>query len=87
MQLVPTTGGTVVLEGRNLTSSSSADVLSLRRDLQMVFQNPYASLNPRATVFSTLAEPLLVHKVCSGSEVVARVTELMKTVGQAPRFM
>ncbi|WP_221031737.1 ABC transporter ATP-binding protein [Actomonas aquatica] len=87
MQLVPTTGGTVVLEGRNLTSSSDSDVLSIRRDLQMVFQDPYASLNPRSTVFATLAEPLLVHKVCKSSEVTARVTELMKTVGLAPRFM
>ncbi|MCF3648498.1 ABC transporter ATP-binding protein [Synoicihabitans lomoniglobus] len=87
MQLVPTTGGTVILEGRNLTSSSDSDVLSIRRDLQMVFQDPYASLNPRATVFATLAEPLLVHKVCTQSEVVERVTELMITVGLAPRFM
>ena len=87
MQLVPTTGGTVVLEGRNLTSSSTGDVLSIRRDLQMVFQDPYASLNPRMTVYATLAEPLLVHKVCNSSEVLARVTELMKTVGLAPRFM
>jgi oligopeptide transport system ATP-binding protein len=87
MQLVPTTGGAVILEGRNLTSSSSDEVLSIRRDLQMIFQDPYASLNPRMTVFATLAEPLLVHKVCKSSEVLERVTELMKTVGLAPRFM
>jgi len=87
MQLVPTTGGTVFLEGRNLTKSSAEDVLAVRRDLQMVFQDPYASLNPRMTVFATLAEPLLAHKACKSSEVVARVTELMKTVGLAPRFM
>jgi ABC-type oligopeptide transport system ATPase subunit len=77
----------VVLEGKNLTASSSADVLEVRRDLQMVFQDPYASLNPRMTVYATLAEPLLVHKVCPASEVPARVTELMKIVGLAPRFM
>lgn len=87
MQLVPTTGGTVVLEGKNLTKSSSSDVLQVRRDLQMVFQDPYASLNPRMTVFATLAEPLLVHKVCTSKEVAARVGELMETVGLAPRFM
>lgn len=87
MQLVPTTGGAVILEGRNLTSSSTEDVLSIRRDLQMIFQDPYASLNPRMTVFATLAEPLLVHKVCKSSEVLEQVTELMKTVGLAPRFM
>ncbi len=87
MQLVPTTGGAVILEGRNLTSSSTEDVLLIRRDLQMVFQDPYASLNPRMTVFATLAETLLVHKVCQSSEVIAHVTELMETVGLAPRFM
>ncbi len=87
MQLVPTTGGTVVLEGKNLTASSSSDVLEVRRDLQMVFQDPYASLNPRMTVFATLAEPLLVHKVCKPAEVAAHVGELMETVGLAPRFM
>src|SRR5687768_11172464 len=87
MQLVPTTAGTVVLEGKNLTTGSERDVLVARRDLQMVFQDPYASLNPRMTVFATLAEPLLVHRACPPSEVNARVAELMKTVGLAPRFM
>jgi oligopeptide transport system ATP-binding protein len=87
MQLVPTTGGTVVLEGKNLTTSNPAEILTLRRDLQMVFQDPYASLNPRMTVFDTLAEPLLVHGVCAPADVHARVAALMRTVGLAPRFM
>lgn len=87
MQLVPTTGGAVILEGRNLAASSASDLRSVRRDMQMVFQDPYASLNPRMTVFATLAEPLLVHRVCKSSEVTEQVTELMKTVGLAPRFM
>ena len=87
MQLVPTTGGTVVLEGKNLTASNTADVLHIRRDLQMVFQDPYASLNPRLTIYATLAEPLLVHRVCPVGDVPARVAELMHLVGLAPRFM
>ncbi len=87
LQLVPTTAGAVVLAGRNLTQSSAADILAARRDLQMVFQDPYASLNPRMTVFATLAEPLLVHRRCAPSELTARVTELMRQVGLAPRFM
>jgi oligopeptide transport system ATP-binding protein len=87
MQLVPTTGGTVILEGKNLTASNATDVLTARRNLQMVFQDPYASLNPRMTVFDTLAEPLLVHGVCSRAEVADRVGKLMNTVGLAPRFM
>ena len=87
MQLVPTTGGAVVLEGKNLTTGSAAELHLVRRDLQMVFQDPYASLNPRMTVYATLAEPLLVHRVCAPAEVPARVTELMKVVGLAPRFL
>ena len=87
MQLVPTTGGTVVLEGRNLTAGSARDVRDVRRDLQMVFQDPYASLNPRMTVFDTLAEPLRVHAVCPAADVPARVARLMELVGLAPRFM
>ncbi len=87
MQLVPTTGGTVILEGRNLTGGSAAEIRDVRRDLQMVFQDPYASLNPRMTVFDTLAEPLRVHAVCPAAEIPARVAELMQLVGLAPRFM
>ncbi len=87
LQLVPTTGGTIVLEGKNLTSGSPQEVLSARRHLQMVFQDPYASLNPRMTVFDALAEPLLVHKVCPRADVPTRVAELMTLVGLAPRFM
>ena len=87
LQLVPTTAGAVVLAGRNLTQSSATDILAARRDLQMVFQDPYASLNPRMTVFATLAEPLLVHRRCTPAELAARVTDLMRQVGLAPRFM
>jgi oligopeptide transport system ATP-binding protein len=87
MQLLPTTAGTVVLEGRNLTTGTAAKLHEVRRDMQMVFQDPYASLNPRMTVFDTLAEPLRVHRVCPSAGVPARVAELMQLVGLAPRFM
>jgi oligopeptide transport system ATP-binding protein len=53
----------------------------------MVFQDPYASLNPRLTVFDALAEPLLVHKVCRPDEAPGRVAELLGTVGLSPRLM
>jgi oligopeptide transport system ATP-binding protein len=86
-QLVPATGGAVILEGKNLTTGTAAEIEAVRRDLQMVFQDPYASLNPRMTVSDTLAEPLLVHKVCAPAGVIARVAELMTLVGLAPRFM
>src|SRR5471032_461906 len=54
LQLVPTTGGAVILNGRNLGEASRAEMLACRRDLQMIFQDPYASLNPRMTVHATL---------------------------------
>jgi oligopeptide/dipeptide ABC transporter ATP-binding protein len=87
MQLVPTTGGTVLLGGRNLTAASATEIQAARRDLQMVFQDPFASLNPRLTVYGTLAEPLLVHGVVPPDQVPARVAQLMEQVGLAPRFM
>jgi oligopeptide transport system ATP-binding protein len=87
LQLVPTTAGTVILEGKNLTSASAAEMLLARRDLQMVFQDPFASLNPRMTVYATLAEPLLVHKVVPPDQVRARVVALMEKVGLSPRFL
>ena len=87
MQLLPATAGTVVLSGKNLSESSAAEMLAVRRDLQMVFQDPFASLNPRMTVLATLAEPLLVHRICPPGEVKERVAALLQTVGLAPRFM
>ena len=86
LQLVPATEGVVVLEGRNLTAAGSAEVKAARRTIQMIFQDPYASLNPRLTVFAALAEPLRVHRICARSEVAGRVAELMRMVGLAPRF-
>lgn len=87
MQLVPPTSGAVILEGKNLTAGSAADFSAVRRDLQMVFQDPFASLNPRMTIFAALAEPLLAHAVCKPADVTARVVELMRQVGLPPRDM
>ncbi len=86
LQLVPTTGGAVILGGRDLGRATRAELLACRRQMQMIFQDPYASLNPRMTVHAALAEPLLAHRVCAKGEVKARVDELMRTVGLAPRF-
>ena len=87
LQLVPTTAGTVVLEGRNLTAASAGEIRMARRELQMVFQDPFASLNPRLTVYAALAEPLLVHGVVPPEQVPARVALLMERVGLAPRLL
>jgi len=87
LQLLPTTGGTVLLSGRPLNECSPLELKSVRRDLQMVFQDPYASLNPRMTVFAALAEPLITHGVCDRQQAVEQVAQLMERVGLAPRFM
>jgi oligopeptide transport system ATP-binding protein len=87
LQLVPPTSGEILLGGRDLARCSDRELLAARRDLQMVFQDPHASLNPRLSVFAALSEPLLVHRICPPSEVPGRVAELMRTVGLAPRFM
>jgi oligopeptide/dipeptide ABC transporter ATP-binding protein len=87
MQLIPPSAGTVVLGGKNFTAGSSDDLKTVRRDLQMVFQDPFASLNPRLTVFATLAEPLRVHRIVPEEQVAERVSQLMQQVGLAPRFL
>ncbi len=87
MQLIPPTSGAVVLEGKNLTEGTASELAAVRRDLQMVFQDPFASLNPRMTIFAALAEPLLAHRVCAPAEVTARVIELMRQVGLPARDM
>jgi len=94
MQLVPATAGTVVLEGQNLNADSPNSAqpskganAQTRRAMQMIFQDPYASLNPRMSVYDALSEPLLVHRICPPNEIPARVAHLMETVGLAPRFL
>jgi oligopeptide transport system ATP-binding protein len=81
LQLVPVTGGTVIFEGRSLSGNSMREMRAERLHMQMVFQDPYASLNPRMTVYDTLAEPLIAHKVCPAAEIPGRVSELMESVG------
>jgi len=87
LHLIPPTGGAVILNGQNLSGASAAAMAASRRELQMVFQDPYASLNPRLTVYAALAEPLLAHRICPPSEVPERVARLMRLVGLAPRFV
>jgi oligopeptide/dipeptide ABC transporter ATP-binding protein len=87
MQLAPVTAGTVLVSGRDLTAASAAEIKVARRDLQMVFQDPFASLNPRLTVYAALAEPLLVHRVVPPAEVPTRVARLMEQVGLSARFL
>lgn len=82
MQLIPPTAGSIVLNGENLSQLGHREVRKRRLDFQMVFQDPYASLNPRMTVFSTLAEAVRQrHPDMKGTALEKKVTELMATVG------
>jgi ABC-type oligopeptide transport system ATPase subunit len=87
IRLVDAQSGEVVFNGKNLLDLSSANLKEMRRDIQMIFQDPYASLNPRMTVFDTLAEPLLVHGLATKNTVPDQVNELMDDVGLDRRFI
>ena len=85
LNLQPATGGSVVFEGRELVGLSRKAMRPLRRDIQLVFQDPYASLNPRLPVYDIVAEPLIIHGLTKGdAELRARVRELVETVGLNP---
>jgi len=87
LQLIPPTSGNVVLEGRNLNRLKVRELRRARADFQMIFQDPYASLNPRMTVFDTLAEAILAHKKVRRAELRPRVAALMSKVGLLPQMM
>lgn len=83
LRLVEPTGGEVRFKGEDLIGASPERVRELRRRMQMVFQDPYASLNPRIPVRDTVAEPLVIHGM-RGSEARERAGELMEAVGLSP---
>ncbi len=87
MQLQPLTSGSIVLNGTNLSRLSKAEVRRRRPDFQMVFQDPYASLNPRFSIFSTLAEALSCRKPLPRGKKEEAVAELMQRVGLPPEHM
>jgi len=86
LQLIKPTGGSVRFMGQELTDMARGDVRKLRRDMQIVFQDPYSSLDPRMTVGDIVAEPLIVHSVGSRRSRSSRVRELLEVVGFDPTF-
>jgi len=87
MQLIPATSGSVRLKGENLSTLSGREVRKRRLDFQMIFQDPYASLNPRMTINSALAEAITQrHTGLKGTELDRKIAELMERVGLDPRF-
>lgn len=75
------TSGRVTFEGRDIARAAGKDLHALRRDIQMIFQDPYSSLNPRMTVGEIVREPLLVHRVGTKAEQLETVRELLEVVG------
>jgi oligopeptide/dipeptide ABC transporter ATP-binding protein len=81
IRLEEPTGGQVIFEGRNLAQLTRDQMLALRREMQMIFQDPYSSLNPRMTVGEIVREPLIVHGVGTRAEQSDKVRWLFETVG------
>jgi oligopeptide/dipeptide ABC transporter ATP-binding protein len=82
--LIPVTSGRVVFDGRDITNLSRGAMRPLRREVQMIFQDPYSSLNPRRRVGAIIGEPFVIHKTATGAERKRKVQELMERVGLNP---
>ncbi len=86
LQLYKPTAGKVEFEGSNLVTLKRENMRLMRRKMQMIFQDPYASLNPRMTVGQLVAEPMMVHNVATGEEINKRVEQLLELVKLNPAF-
>ena len=86
LQLYKPTAGEVEFEGINLVTLKGEQLRQMRRKMQMIFQDPYASLNPRMTVGQLVGEPLMVHNVATGAEINERVLHLLELVKLNPAF-
>lgn len=86
LQLYKPTGGDVHFEGKDLVKLKGEEMRQMRRKMQMIFQDPYASLNPRMTVGQLVGEPLVVHNVATGAEISERVAHLLELVNLNPAF-
>ena len=75
--------GEIHFEGKNITELDKNDMRSLRREMQIIFQDPYASLNPRMTIGSIIGEPLEIHKIARGAEKEEQVASLLQKVATA----
>ena len=87
LRLMPATDGQITFEGEDLTAMNSRELRQARRRMQLIFQDPYASLDPRMSVGRIIAEPLRAYKVCkNAAEEEAMVRSLMDKVGIRPEF-
>ncbi|MGB8252692.1 MAG: dipeptide ABC transporter ATP-binding protein [Anaerolineaceae bacterium] len=86
LQLYKPTAGKVIFQGQNLVNLRGQKLRAMRRQMQMIFQDPYASLNPRMTVEQIIGEPLYIHNILKGGAVRTRVEELLKLVRLNPAY-
>ena len=87
LQLYRPTAGEVYFQDKDLVKLQGEELRRMRRHMQMIFQDPYASLNPRMTVGDIIGEPLEVHNIAKGKEKKERVQELLQIVGLNPYFV
>lgn len=87
LHLLRATDGEIFLNGRNISDPSKKELHALRRNMQIIFQDPFSSLNPRLSVSEIIGEPLKIYKICSGDkEYRERVLDIMQTVGLPERY-
>ena len=86
LQLYKPTSGAVTFDGTNLVTLKGEQMRQMRRKMQMIFQDPYASLNPRMTVAQLVGEPLIVHSAATAAEITERVAHLLQLVNLNPAF-
>ena len=88
LRLIEPTSGEVYFEGENITKASRGELKELRKKMQIIFQDPFSSLNPRMSVFDLIAEPLVTHHVYKHrADLTDRILELMEEVGLAERYV
>jgi oligopeptide transport system ATP-binding protein len=87
LRLIEPTSGQVWFENRDVLALNKNDLRPLRREMQIIFQDPYASLNPRLSILSIISEPLVIHGIGNKTEQKDRVAELLKKVGLDPDYM
>lgn len=87
LRLTEPDGGEILYNGKDIAKSKAGEMKRLRQELQIIFQDPYASLNPRMTVSQVISEPLKLHGIVKGAELDQRVFRLMETVGLSERLV
>jgi len=87
LRLVSPTSGSVLFRGRDIFGFDAKELKAFRKSVQIIFQDPFASLNPRRTVFDTVSEPLVIHKLAPRAEMKGRVTGILEMVGLGPEVL